>query len=141
MCQGFCACTNLKIFVCIKNAFFLHFAKFCVLIFWNACFCSLIAILGCAKFSARFLSREQFGGNLVTFLWVLFLCCPVFSLFLFGCCCFIFDVVLLLWLLLLVLLLLVLLFFAVCCCCCCCYFFLSFLAFLLNQKKENTNKS
>ena len=41
--QGFCVCTNLKILVRIKDAFFLHFAKFCVLNFWNACFCSSIA--------------------------------------------------------------------------------------------------
>ena len=29
--------------MCIKDAFSLHFAKFCVVSFWNACFCSSIA--------------------------------------------------------------------------------------------------
>ena len=29
--------------ICVCKKFFVHFAKFCVLIFWNACLCSLIA--------------------------------------------------------------------------------------------------
>ena len=37
------SCAILKIFVCIKDAFSLHFAKFRVVSFWNACFCSSIA--------------------------------------------------------------------------------------------------
>ena len=52
--QGFCAGTNLKIFVCIQNAFFLHLAKFCILNFWNACFCSLISFWDVRDFRPDF---------------------------------------------------------------------------------------
>ena len=54
--QGLFACTNLKIFVCVCviNAFCLHFAKFCVLIFWNACFCSLTAFWAVRDFRPDF---------------------------------------------------------------------------------------
>ena len=58
--QGFCACTNFKVFVCVKDAFFLHFAKFCVLIFWNACFCSLIAFWVVHDFRPNLGAFEQF---------------------------------------------------------------------------------
>ena len=109
-----------RIFVCEKNAFFVHFVKFCGFIFWNACFCSVKAFGGCARFSARFFKPwaiwRQFGSFFVLF-WVLFLSLPVVCLFFF----------LFLWLLL-VLFLFVWLLFSVCCCwCCCCCFCCCFL--------------
>ena len=52
--QRFCACSNLKIFVCKKMPFFLHFAKFCFPSLWNAYFCSLIAFGGVRDFRPDF---------------------------------------------------------------------------------------
>ena len=94
---------------CVKNAFFVHFVKFCVFIFWNACFCSVKTFGGCARFSARFLSREQFGGNLVHFLCFSGSCFCLAHLFVF----FVFVVVA-------CFVLVCVLFFSVCCCWCCC---------------------
>ena len=97
-------CVYKKVY--IKNAFFLHFAKFC---------------------GARFLSREQFGGNLVIFFCgfcfcvaqsslciclvvVVFLCCFVvcFVVVCFVVVCFIFACFVVVCCVLLLLLLLVL---------------------------------
>ena len=63
--QGLCTCINLRVLVYPKSVFCLHFAKFCAPSHWNACFCSLLAFGGGARFSARFLGCEQFGSNLV----------------------------------------------------------------------------
>ena len=96
----------------------MHFVKFCGFIFWNACFCSVKAFGGCARFPARFLSHEQFGGNLVHFLFFSGSCFCLSLLFV----CFLFLC------LLLVLFLFVWLLFSVCCCwCCCCCFCCCFL--------------
>ena len=49
--QRYSAYTNLEnifvcVCVCVKNAFFVHFVKYCVFIFWNACSCSVNPRLG-----------------------------------------------------------------------------------------------
>ena len=122
--------------MCVKNAFFVHFLKFCVFIFWNACFCSVKAFGGCARFSARFLSHEQFGGNLVHFLFFsgscfclsqLFVCffLVVVACFVLVCVVVVFCVLLLVLLLLLFLLLfsfyVFMLLFSCCCFFSCCF--------------------
>ena len=52
--------------ICVNNALFLHFAKLCVLIFWDACFCSRIAFWVARDF------RPDFGpgSNLKLFVCV-----------------------------------------------------------------------
>ena len=107
LCQRSCRCTNLKRFVCIKMAFCIHFAKFCVFIFWNACFCSLIAFWDVRNFRPDFWAVSNlvaiwcpfFGGSrfclaVVVFSLLVFWCygCCMFCCCLF-CCCFCFIVV------------------------------------------------
>ena len=64
-CAGVLRKCQFEIICVSKKGFCLHFAKGCVPSLWNACFCSLIAYQGGSWFSARFLGREQFGGNSV----------------------------------------------------------------------------
>ena len=66
--QGFCACTNLKISV-YRKCLLLHFAKLCALIFWNACFGSLIAF-----WAVRDFRRDFWAVSNLEAIW-LFSCC------------------------------------------------------------------
>ena len=95
----FVAMSNLKRFVCMKDAFCLHFAKLCVLSFWNACFCSSIAF-GLLLLLLLLVVLLLLFGYCHCFVWLLFSYLAVVLLF--GCCCCCCSVV---WLL----------FF--CCCC------------------------
>ena len=56
--------------ICIKNAIFVHFAKFCVPSLWNAYFCSLITFGGVRDFRPDFLTvnnLEAIGSFFVLF--------------------------------------------------------------------------
>ena len=140
--QRLCACTNLKIFVCIKNAIFVHFAKFCVPSLWNACFCSLIALGGVRDFRPAFWAVSNLEAIWFIFCYFLGLVfvlpsCSFFISVVVTCFVIICEVVIfvvvacfvivcvvvvfcVLLLVLLWLLLLLLLLFSCCCCCCCC---------------------
>ena len=74
LCKG---CSHVPIWkylcVCVKDAFFLHFAKLRALIFWNASFCSLVAFWAVRGFRPDFWP----GSNLKIFVCVknaFFLC-------------------------------------------------------------------
>ena len=147
LCSGIVHVPIWRIFVC-KKCLLSTFCKFCVFIFWNACFCSLKAFGGCARFSARFLSPEQFGGNLVHFLFFSgsrFCLAQLFVCFLFlwsllvlfclcGCCflCVAARVVVVVFLAVVVVVV-----YCCCCFCCCCRCYCSYMPQSTPPQKTN----
>ena len=82
-----------------KIAFFLHFAKFCVFIFWNVCFCRLIAFWPVRDFRPDFWAVSNLEAIWWPFFVGLVFVLPnllfvfVWLLLFFLCCCFVVVVV------------------------------------------------